>query len=1358
MELSISEDDSQATATLQFFVAESARRPTRRRGRVARGPGALRLRGLSGGTLLTAAQQQQMSFGGPAVAAGSAALVSASVPPVCHNPPTGADAANGAPVGTGAEASAGPPVPVVYVGRVYAAIPAGRTTLPPNALWMARELGLALPGAGAVAAATGLAALEEGPPPGSEWEMVARFADVAEPVGGRRAILVERGVAEQLARGKVRIQEVPAPSGDGASSDAGGGAGGGPLAPLRAWVGGLRRWRQLSDEVRRSAPSLRGTGASSSASSASGGGGSSGSSGSGAPASTPVSGAASKERSSSGDAAASPGSIISHQYSAASTDGAASPSASSAAVAGSAAAPSVAPSADTARAASPSPSPAADGASSTATSTAPFTDATPAPAYAVEQRSPLSQMGLGSGGGGSGNSPPRLAIVPLRMAMSILHALPHRFLFLTDRPPSAAAAGADAGAVEPEPPPAGGGKSPSSSDAAASAAAAGGAAEPPAAGEAGGGKGSAAGTGANKAKGGGSKQLRGADTAAAVECYTVTPTGQPVEFIPAFLSHAQLAAFWRRVQVVSGTALLAHRRIERAMMCARLERAAAMVAGADGGRRPGGGNGVGVSGGGDDDSDNEGFSEVPEVQELIRELGQSLGPAAAMLGTESAGPPRREAGVFVGAERAPLSPMLRATVRRLAPPPRHACTPLSAPKHRGLARAAAVFACGALTVGARGLAWTGNLTDRLLMNLPFGPRLLGVPAEPHIQSHGLQQFIGELAEFNKQQAESVPAAAAGPDAVLALPAPASGGAAAAAAPRTTESPSAARSAGAGTAAPGGAGAAGAAPPGAAPVASPDEYARALAATGVCIAIGAKLLMDEEQLMQEVMLSQMLGQLEYNGFSYDASSPTKPRPAPHRSGMFPATEAGGPAARQLLKSSTLECYCNMAPDNEELTGQRGAAQLWALGRQPLGRGVLLLGDLDLQHKRRGGGGGLLVAVDDGRKLLVGGSAASWLGASSSPAVSDAEQCGALSSPGGVYVKPCALLSAAAFAQRCLAMPVVLEGSAAWLAEGRRLRVPVSALDSMAMVAARIEDLLRVPTRHWMLVCKRYQDDGASLQLFSITGGEFLPHLGLLDGPGADEDGASAQLHLIPAIRHDMIAFNDALGKEIEALEAAGPPPYFERLPELAQAAGKKELPEGAAGWSAAAESAFKLLPLSTKAHETGAQEAWRAYCQWRAKGQLSSVEGAEEARAETGQARPVPVHPPHPAPTLPYLALRFSRPEEEEVLRHSVVPHEASIEWGYGGDPESVNITSRIYAVDGNAAVDVRLQYHRRERLNSIEFKVALQYALVKARAWDVWLVASVASPDSGWDLRRPNRPWHRLFTNLLRDTRTREFV
>lgn len=130
------------------------------------------------------------------------------------------------PTGSADTADEGPPVPVVFLGKAYSAIPAGRPTLAPHALYLAQvgaapppqgppvapplpsrrrlhpssppqELGLPLGGRGTEADTVGA-----GPQPGSEWERVARFADAVSSYN----ILQVRGSSAGASR---RLRHLP---------------------------------------------------------------------------------------------------------------------------------------------------------------------------------------------------------------------------------------------------------------------------------------------------------------------------------------------------------------------------------------------------------------------------------------------------------------------------------------------------------------------------------------------------------------------------------------------------------------------------------------------------------------------------------------------------------------------------------------------------------------------------------------------------------------------------------------------------------------------------------------------------------------------------------------------------------------------------------------------------------------------------------------------------------------------------------------------------------------------------------------------------------------------------------------------
>lgn len=104
-----------------------------------------------------------------------------------------------------------------------------------------------------------------------------------------------------------------------------------------------------------------------------------------------------------------------------------------------------------------------------------------------------------------------------------------------------------------------------------------------------------------------------------------------VKFTPAFLSAAALQSFWRQGIALYTAGMLRARRLQRREFCRRLQIAAALVAGAgvsgnSGGTGTAGGTGDSTSGsstmfpGEDDDGEGEGFDEPPEIQEVIQEM------------------------------------------------------------------------------------------------------------------------------------------------------------------------------------------------------------------------------------------------------------------------------------------------------------------------------------------------------------------------------------------------------------------------------------------------------------------------------------------------------------------------------------------------------------------------------------------------------------------------------------------------------------------------------------------------------------------------------------------------------------------
>ncbi|PSC75385.1 phosphoribosylformimino-5-aminoimidazole carboxamide ribotide isomerase [Micractinium conductrix] len=305
---------------------------------------------------------------------------------------------------------------------------------------------------------------------------------------------------------------------------------------------------------------------------------------------------------------------------------------------------------------------------------------------------------------------------------------------------------------------------------------------------------------------------------------------------------------------------------------------------------------------------------------------------------------------------------------------------------------------------------------------------------------------------------------------------------------------------------------------------------------------------------------------------------------------------------------------------------------------------------------------------------------------------------------------------------------------------------SGLDSMAFILMRIEAQLRVPLRRWLLVCKRYRQDscsGRSLTAFSIQGGEFPSQMGLLGGGGK---GCSAELHLVPAIERELQAFQEGIKQEKSELEAARPAPYFQGLEALA----KGERPEGVGSWSEAAEAAFKLLPLGEEAHGMAAREGWQRYCQLRAQAQLLAEENAEDARSDSGEAKS---QYDYALDCVDRVLTSLELTEQEAaVLRNNVLPLDFEVTIEDGDEPRDLELTSRIYAVDGNAAIDIGFVYHHRTRWSSVEFLAGVRYCLVKP-------VATAQLVDPGHDLVRPSKPWKSMFcTTLKEDPRLQEFV
>jgi hypothetical protein len=64
---------------------------------------------------------------------------------------------------------------------------------------------------------------------------------------------------------------------------------------------------------------------------------------------------------------------------------------------------------------------------------------------------------------------------------------------------------------------------------------------------------------------------------------------------------------------------------------------------------------------------------------------------------------------------------------------------------------ASLFCCGLVSLAAQALGWAGDVTDRLMMATPLGPRLLGVP-EPAIARCSLAELVGEMQRYNSEQA------------------------------------------------------------------------------------------------------------------------------------------------------------------------------------------------------------------------------------------------------------------------------------------------------------------------------------------------------------------------------------------------------------------------------------------------------------------------------------------------------------------------------------------------------------------------------------------------------------------------------
>ena len=104
-----------------------------------------------------------------------------------------------------------------------------------------------------------------------------------------------------------------------------------------------------------------------------------------------------------------------------------------------------------------------------------------------------------------------------------------------------------------------------------------------------------------------------------------------VHFTPAFLSRASMAHFVRTALGLAQQQTMAARRQRRLEWWAQVQRGSAMLAGGAPGAPPAGGSG----------EEGSGLEEPPEVQEMARELEQSLAVDAQNLGTPRLGPAKR---------------------------------------------------------------------------------------------------------------------------------------------------------------------------------------------------------------------------------------------------------------------------------------------------------------------------------------------------------------------------------------------------------------------------------------------------------------------------------------------------------------------------------------------------------------------------------------------------------------------------------------------------------------------------------------------------------------------------------------------
>lgn len=482
----------------------------------------------------------------------------------------------------------GVPVPTVFLGVLPTPIPPGRPTLDAQALVRSLE--------GGVLPSDALLDSDR-----EVWRAASRITDSissfnicqAQQLAGRKLILTERGVAEQLARGTIQMVPVPGSTATATKKP----SSLNPFAPLQRLLGRLAEGQRMSQRVQQRADAWGGQ----------------------------LSGRGEGGRTEGAEGAGVPG----------------------AATAASAASP-----------------PATDPSASAE-------QERPQPQYSL-QGSPVRRVLAPS-------APPQLAWVPLRVALQLLRSLPQHFVLLQSCGQEVAAARGGGQAWQTQ------GQQQQQ-----------------------GAKAGQAGT-FNTATSPGEVQVH---IIPGLHVRQLSPDGTPIEFTPAFLCASQVQALWRDLREISGGAMLMHRRVERAMMRRRLENAVAMIAGARRGGGGGGGAQIGISAQDEGNEEGEGAAdEPPEVSDFIRELGGSLS---------------NEQG-----------PRLAASAGGGRPP--------------GLSRLAALFACGVVSLTASGLSWAGNTVDWAVMATPLGPRLLGVPGAA-IQQCSLKSVVNGMHYYNRSMA------------------------------------------------------------------------------------------------------------------------------------------------------------------------------------------------------------------------------------------------------------------------------------------------------------------------------------------------------------------------------------------------------------------------------------------------------------------------------------------------------------------------------------------------------------------------------------------------------------------------------